>query len=65
MSERILAAVEEVKTAAKEASKISQAYEAADAEILRLRQQNEVATYALREAERKLKGIIYEETQDV
>ena len=63
MSAKILAAVEEVKQAGLALRAASNAYDAARGELdITARAYNDQQE-VLREAERKLKGIIFEETQ--
>ena len=63
MSERILQAVEEVKEATKEVQETSKACVEADNLLRSTGKACSLAKEKLKEAERKLKGVIFEETQ--
>ena len=63
MSERILQVVEEVKEASKLAAEAQRAYEEAENITIQLHKVYVEKSEVLRDAERKLKGVIYEETQ--
>ena len=63
MSERILQVVEAVKEASRLAASAQQAYEEAEKTTIELHKIYVEKAEVLRDAERKLKGVIYEETQ--